>query len=212
MADMMDERYNVVLPDGLVERVQSTFPEQEEIEPSLISADKDANVHLLERAEIEAVFIDEGAGYKNSFGYFLYHEENGGIVIDETVKIYDNASKQGAGGQLVAGDTVNLGVFEAGTRMGFFLGANEYNGGTNRFYSIDGMNADGGLKHTAMVLDYDSQMAIIGFEDLWGGGDEDYNDMVFTLKVTPFRALDRSKLGSNDVLEPGVWRSRCFCG
>lgn len=213
--DLFETRYNVHVPQATLDLINKTFPESEPINPEFIAPDKDTNLYLTEAAEISITFIHEGAGHKNSFGYFTYELDSEGEVtnMSELKYIFNNASMVGAGGDLQVGDTVDLGLFQQGTRIGWFLGANEFNGNDLKFYSIDSMNPDNGLKHTCAVFDLNSRTTFYGFEDLWGGGDEDYNDLLWYVKATPWTAIDRSQMATTDVLEGlrGRFKSRCRC-
>jgi serralysin len=58
---------------------------------------------------------------------------------------------------------------------------------TAAYDKTQGMNADGQL-HTVGLLQSDQGTMKIGFEDLFGGGDKDYDDTVFTIDVGPSTA------------------------
>src|SRR5262249_21736015 len=129
-----------------------------------------------------------------SFGYFLYQDANGdGVISDSEISsrqvLWDNASQVGDGGSLIPGDGLNLGKFPAGTRMGFFLVADGFKGGTYTYYTIDQRNPDG-HRHLAMLATADREALILGIEDLpWAGSDHDFNDLLFTVSVSPKSAL-----------------------
>jgi hypothetical protein len=66
--------------------------------------------------------------------------------------------------------------------IGEFLANNPSNskgGGPNMFFSIGAANPDG----RAHMVSLDA--GVIGFEDLWGGGDADFNDVVIAFKNVP---------------------------
>ena len=86
---------------------------------------------------------------------------------------------------LLAGDFVDLGLTEAGTQLNFFLIGNGANGGTNVYTADPTLNSDG-TEHfisLAMTAVVDSPYLVIGVEDLYGGGDRDYNDLVFAVDI-----------------------------
>ena len=173
--------------------IQELLPEssQGDINPAFISNSTDPNIHLMQEAGISVTFIDEGAGYKNSFGYFVYDDDEN-ILYQET--IFANASKSGAGGSLVAGDTLDIGRFDAGTNIGFWVQANGYNDPNGHtYYSLDQYNPDG-LRHIAIINDPENQRLVIGFEDLYNLGDQDYNDVVFTFTADPYEAIDTTHI------------------
>ena len=71
--------------------------------------------------------------------------------------------------------TINLGIFTAGTELQFRLNVNDT--GNSFFTGPPSSNFDG-VFHASAVLD-SHKSAIVGFEDLQGGGDQDYNDLQF---------------------------------
>ncbi|BAZ42241.1 hypothetical protein NIES4101_82090 [Calothrix sp. NIES-4101] len=112
---------------------------------------------------------------------------------------------------LNVGDWVSLGTQKAGTQLDFLLLSNNINGGisgtdvktgktTKGVWSLnDALNPDG-LQH-AMAYYY-NDLLIVGFEDLWGGGDKDYNDTVFVIDVGKNNA--RVLAGLQSVPEPSA--------
>ncbi|MBD2449443.1 DUF4114 domain-containing protein [Nostoc sp. FACHB-152] len=100
-----------------------------------------------------------------------------------------NKTKQDS--PLNVGDWVNLGQFQAGTTLDFLLHSNDINGGIygknqqgqtvkGVFGLNDASNPDG-LQH---VMSYVyKNFLVLGYEDLWGGGDKDYNDVVFAIDI-----------------------------
>lgn len=85
---------------------------------------------------------------------------------------------------LLPGDFVDLGRFDAGTQLDFFLIANGAAGGTTTYSTQSSLNADG-INHV-VAFAYglkDSPYIILGFEDLYGGGDKDFNDVLFAVDI-----------------------------
>lgn len=66
--------------------------------------------------------------------------------------------------------------------MDFFVIANGAGGGTNAYSAPATRNPDQ-LDHVVSFVLPDSPYLIIGFEDLFGGGDRDYNDVVFAVDI-----------------------------
>jgi len=79
-----------------------------------------------------------------------------------------------------AGSSLSLGNFTAGTELSFRLEVQ--NTGMAFFTGIGANNIDG-VAH-AMVENMGEGSTMVGFEDLKGGGDRDYNDLVFTFTNT----------------------------
>ena len=70
----------------------------------------------------------------------------------------------------------------AGTSLDFFLISNGANGGTNTYWTNTADNPDK-FNHVVALAPENSDMLVIGFEDLYGGGDKDYNDLVFAVDI-----------------------------
>ena len=194
--------YHKDISDNLVQEVRDLFPERTEVNPSFVDPMLDPNLHIQQDAIVSLTFIDEGAGYWNSFGYFLYDENE--TVLEEHI-LFGNASELGEGGFLIPGDTIDIGLsynednsansLPAGTNMGFFVESNGwgnpvYSSATNyKFYTLDNLNPDG-KRHVAMVYSQESQAIIVGIEDVWYNySDKDFNDILFTFTTDPADAL-----------------------
>jgi len=76
--------------------------------------------------------------------------------------------------------TIDLGWFVAGTELTFRLDV--WNTGKQFFTGAGLVNPDG-LPHALAVTRFDAGLFLtdVGFEDLFGGGDRDYNDFMFRL-------------------------------
>ncbi len=70
---------------------------------------------------IDITFIDESAGFKNSFGYIFVDAEG---TIHETGLVWENSSKVGSGGDLVQGQSVETITVPEGLYAEFFIIAN----------------------------------------------------------------------------------------
>ncbi len=111
--------------------------------------------------DVVVTFVSNGAGYTSE----LYLD---GPVGDGLGSIFNNQSTP-------ISTSLNLGAFLAGTELIFKLevmntGKVFYSGGASR-------NPDG-IAHA--VVDSGLNQSKVGFEDLFGGGDLDYNDLVFS--------------------------------
>ena len=63
--------YNDYSPEFFA-RINNALPETE-INEAFLTDDAGSTISLTEEAEVFVTFIHEGAGYKNSFGYFVTH-------------------------------------------------------------------------------------------------------------------------------------------
>lgn len=188
--------------------IQAAFPEGLEVAPRLLDYRVDPNLHLFQEAEIEITYLGEGAGYHNSFGYFLYQDlnEDGSLDPSELLQreiLWEDISDVSEGGEMKAGDTFRLGKFPAGTRMGFFLIADAFRGGTETYFTIDSWNPDG-HRHLAMLATSDREQIILGIEDLpWDRSDRDFNDILFSVGVSPRSALQAAIEAGNIPVHDG---------
>ncbi len=73
------------------------------------------------------------------------------------------------------GQTFSLGSFDAGTELSFSLAVQNTG---NVFFTGAGANNIDGIAH-ALVESVGTGTLQVGFEDLLGGGDRDYNDLIF---------------------------------
>ena len=136
--------------------------------------------------DVEVYFINEGAGYRNQLFYSTDGGETKEIIFDDISS--PNSILRNSNGPLSLGQGVSLGNFVGDTFIEFFLKSNGANGGRN-FFGFDPTENPDAFPH---VLAYEIEdFILIGFEDLWNGGDKDYNDTVFVVRgVTDADAVD----------------------
>jgi hypothetical protein len=132
-----------------------------------------------------AYFISEGAGYHNTLGMST---TGGSPFSKDAALIFPDASApdgkpiRSESEPLLAGDFVDLGVLKKGSILDFFLIAN----GAEKpygFYSTERSLNEDGLTHAVAMAFDGSPYLLIGFEDLYNGGDKDYNDLVFAIDI-----------------------------
>lgn len=217
------ERTNVndSLPTDILNDIYNMLPETQPVNPSFISQDILTNIHIDGEVGFTTTasitFFNEGAGYRNSLGYFIYQTNNPPASIDDIPThtiIFPNASKSDTGDttgpDLKQGDTVELGIeLLAGQSIGFFLIPNgwafygeqvtgqnmiPWNGPWDQpFYSLEQLNpeTDTTKRHNVVFIDPQNELLVIGFDDqLISYGDRDYNDVLFAVNVTPFENID----------------------
>jgi hypothetical protein len=142
--------------------------------------------------EVKVHFLSEGAGYRNQLGV----RSTGTTAISDTIlfddivcltdscstnKGYRNSSNDPTDRPLQAGDFVNLGVVEAGTTLDFFLNQDGYGRTNPKQWHLETADNSDGLQH---IMAYEqSGYLVMAFEDLTGGGDKDYNDVVFAIDI-----------------------------
>jgi hypothetical protein len=154
-------------------------------------------------AAARVYFLGEGAGFRNTLGFSTM---GGSPLSPDAQLIFPNASSSiGYGGSgksirtsdepLVAGDFVDLGSFKAGTKLDFFIIANGFYGGKEYYSTEQSVNMDG-VVHAVSLASNGSAYLIIGFEDLKGGGDRDYNDLVFAVEIGSANVKAMAGLGA----------------
>lgn len=142
---------------------------------------------------VEAFFINEGAGYWNKFGYSLTNDESMAPYAssnnalkefwDEEVNTMWSgiASENGIyanGGSMTLGEGYSIGNVSAGDTVSFFLKnqpGNVFDSGT-----VGNTHNKDGLQHVT-TYQYEDFL-VLAYEDLYGGGDKDYNDVVIAVR------------------------------
>ncbi|MCL2915540.1 LruC domain-containing protein [Shewanella corallii] len=210
---------NSELPTTFLTDIYSRIPDGRRVNPDYIDGTSRSNLVIDDdfsgQVTVSATFLNEGAFFRNTFGYFLYDPDSPPqtfMDIAEHKIIFPNASKPPAGG-LVQGDSVPLDVeLVAGQAMGFFVIPNgwgfsssyaelESSGYWNQpFYSLPHLNPEpeGEKQHNVVFYDTQSELLVIGFEDVHRRqGDNDFNDLIFSLTVTPIYALEGIDAGGS---------------
>ncbi len=138
--------------------------------------------------DIRVWFLNEGAGYKNQLGFQAVKDGK------ETSKgeLFNNLSCDISGGKnsacqlgnngdgvLDIGDYVDIGKVSAGTQLNFLLRSDGFNGGKEVLGGADPTKNIDKLQH---LMAYSvGNYLLMGFEDIIGGGDLDFNDAVFVV-------------------------------
>lgn len=119
------------ISDNLVNTISDALPETSQVDAAFLNPSYDPNLTFSEDAQVAVTFVDEGAGYKNSLGYFNFEQgafdnlsfgdidtDNSGIIsafeLDavesvSTGMVFGNFSEAGGGGSLQTGDTAVIG-------------------------------------------------------------------------------------------------------
>ena len=139
--------------------------------------------------DVEVFFINEGAGYRNKFGYSdALPTTNGNSSLlnfwnDEVEVIWSDVSSSNSilrndNGPLALGQGYAIGNVAPGETLNFFLRSPR----DKVFDSLsveNTLNGDG-LQHVT-TYQY-GEYLVLAYEDLWNGGDKDYNDVVIAVK------------------------------
>ena len=122
----------VPVDQSLIETIDRQLPEAQAVGADFLNETYFPGLTLSADSQLSATFVNEGAGYRNSVGYFAYQDgafdgmSFGDIDTDSSGRIstseigalsgvtdmgmmFDNFSAQGSGGSLVAGDTTVFG-------------------------------------------------------------------------------------------------------
>ena len=186
---------------------------------ALIDDDQGANIFLKADATVTISYIAEGAGYLNSLAFFNFNTadfDNVTALNNSTIKdkvIFPNFSAA-PDGKMYFGGTVSLNKVLANTAIGFTCISNGWKSsaktvnGSQRsnaiFRSIKRLNPEPSTNnlnaHNVLLVDTVNEVIVVGFEDLnrekssnndnGYASDNDFNDVIFAIKVTPFSAVD----------------------
>jgi len=233
------------LTSQMLQTINATLPERSPlplhpIHKNYIAREATSNLVLKDPAEVWLTFVHEGAGYKNAVGYYIYPANNPphsvSEILDRMIMVYPNASYQGSGGGLLAGNRVKLkyfdganwsDVFPAGTGIGWFLVANGWRSSSTgvlersyeqtvfsdpvlnyQLYRTQGMSVEQSAQ-TVLLFDDNQQTLLLGFEDILRhhGGDQDFNDAVLLVEASPYTAVKKESILVRDPVNPDQTRT-----
>ena len=118
------------------------------------------NLQVQNDGNVTATFQGSNAGYISS------------LYLGGT-KVFSSNEASGA--------TFNLGNFTAGTNLEFRL---EVHNTGQTFFTGSGSNNVDGIAHAIVDDSFGDNETLVSFEDLLGGGDRDYNDLIFSFSNT----------------------------
>lgn len=193
------------VPASLLADIDASLPETQPVpsyHPEYL-VEQNMDVVLSDSADIWITFVHEGAGYKNTLGYYTYtvgNEPASADDIDSLFVIFPNLSFTGSGGNLSTGNKVHLGRFSPNTGIGWFLIPNGWDSGnqsiipkTETKYSNQNFNSYAGTdyrQHTILLNDASREQLVLGFEDITRpSGDNDFNDAIFYVTANPYAAV-----------------------
>lgn len=163
-----------------------------------------AKLKLMEESKVRVYFIGEGTGYVNTLGintkglgakegepHILFpHVKTAqglGTAAKWASKFYGSVFPfwiwpRAEDKPLRPGDFVDLGELPAGTRLNFFLVAKSGEG-LNTYSIFKETNPDG-IDHMVATAIEGTSYLLVSFEDMFGGGDADYEDCVFAVEMS----------------------------
>ncbi|GJL52891.1 MAG: hypothetical protein NPIRA02_00230 [Nitrospirales bacterium] len=128
--------------------------------PSLATSIVGGSLAVQQDGNVTATFQGSNAGYISS------------LYLGDTKIFTSNQA---------SGSTFDLGHFTAGTQLQFRL---EVHNTGQTFYTGSGTNNADGLAHAIVSDAFGQGETLVSFEDLLGGGDRDYNDLIFSFSNT----------------------------
>ena len=181
---------------GMMKTVNENLGEYTQLANVSSTALDPSKLVLSTAAQVRVYFLGEGAGYRNTLGINL---TGTGIASGNPQLVFPNASSHetyytwGRGTSeanrssiepLIAGDFVDLGTLAAGQKLDFFMLANGASAPSKaRVWTADASYNSDGIQHMASFAVNNSAYLLMSFEDLAGGGDQDYNDLVFAVEI-----------------------------
>lgn len=204
-----------IISADMLKSINTSLPEQKDVSklhPQYISAGAASDIVVTEKADIWLTFTYEGAGNKNSIGYYKYPTNNPPKTMQEidTIHfIFPNSSLVGSGGNMISGDKVKLGTFEAGSTIGLVLFSAGWNGTSVNYYAGGAFFTDSymnpesnpDLKKHTVLLQYKNTY-LIGFEDVHRDAvscDQDFNDVVIYATSNPVTAISNAGVAVADT-------------
>lgn len=191
--------------ETLMKNISSCLPErvnQMALHPELFSDTAILSVYIEEETDLYLTFLDEGAGWKNTLGYYV---DNPLVSIDDIEKhvIFPNSSKINSGGGLQYGDQVKIGdkKFQAGMVVEFYFVAQGWQNGL----LVDGLythytNKEFNIRQQQQSILFISEGCnelILAFEDIKLDDvkcDKDFNDVLFMIKDNPDPDVPNTRL------------------
>jgi len=206
---------------SLLEYINASLPESQPVptyHPTFLAEGKKTTLDIVETADVWLTFVHEGAGWRNSIGYYSYPTNQPPASLADIKKIivlFPNLSAVGSGGDLRSGNKVKLGRFEPGVTIGIVMLSNGWNGSKVEgwqypLFADKNLNpeSDKSLKqHNVLLWDEGNKLFLLGFEDVRRDNipfksDQDFNDAIFFVSSNPVRAI--STLGVSPVDKPGT--------
>jgi LruC domain-containing protein len=194
-----------IISSEMLSYISYSLPESKSVpklHPEFIANGTASNIDVTKKSNVWATFIYEGAGYRNTVGYYVYDTKNPPATakdIDTIYTLLPNASMVNSGGSLKSGDKIWLGTFDAGKTIGFVLFADAwrsyqtFNTAAPAYYTNSNFNPEptDSLKRHTVLLSNNGKY-IIGFEDMnrtYASCDHDFNDVCIYASSDPVDAI-----------------------
>ena len=201
--DMLGKPSNLVMPRDsisptLLSFLNSKLPKKQDnfkAHPELFTSVANATLNFTQKTVVSITFVQETAAFLNTVGFYTFPTNQPPTNANQITKIryiFPNCSALNSGGELVAGDKVNIGTFLPGTSIGFVLMEDSFKPLThsiytlgNHFCSADILNPenDPSIRRHVVIIDYPTinpTMSLINFEDTdrsTSSNDNDFDDV-----------------------------------
>lgn len=193
--DNYKQTYLNIITTNLPERVAYTGANLNQLDPT--------RLYFLFDYAPRIYYIYEGACYDNALGVTIAtvsaptNKPTTGSSYTVFPFVHSSISpvcssgsgKRSKSEPLLAGDFVQLPTVTAGQQLAFFIMANmDSNWNPADVYYNGNSNNPDNFQHMICFFPDNSQYLIIGFEDMYGGGDRDCNDLMFVVDIGPNNA------------------------
>ncbi|NJN27116.1 MAG: DUF4114 domain-containing protein [Cyclobacteriaceae bacterium] len=190
------EPENDLVSSNLIKFVTTALPETVSVAENdeYFNDEVRFNTELNEASEVFLTMVHEGAGWKNTLGYYTYDINNPPSTVydlDSMVVLFPNVSQPGT---VNPGEKILLGSFPAGTGIGYFLIAKGWNEGSicidsHIVFTDPKLNTytTPEFRQQTILLNYEQdEKLLLCFEDnKRPAGDDDFNDAVFYITANP---------------------------
>jgi LruC domain-containing protein len=204
-----------VVGADMLKSINTSLPEGKNVanlHPQYISSGATSNIIITEKADVWLTFIYEGAGYRNTLGFYKYQTNKPPATMQDIDTIhfaFPNASLVGSGGGMHSGDKIKIGTFEPGTTIGLVIFADGWNGTSVNYYAGGAYFSDSYLnpevnpilKRHTVLLQYNNTY-MIGFEDINREStscDHDFNDVMIYATSNPITAISNVGVQVADI-------------
>jgi tetratricopeptide (TPR) repeat protein len=184
---------------------------------------------LLEPSAVRVYFVGAQGGFKSALGYLaegaqMTQSHPRALFSNATapMKLFESADAMRQGtppaqalygkprqrqAPMLPGDFVDLGTLPAGSRLIFYLDTDSANlANKGRFTTIPPRNPDK-IEHVVTVAYQNSPYVLLGFEDLMGGGDRTFNDVVFAVELSDSTVAALGDKGNRVAVDDAIDRA-----
>jgi len=144
-------------------------------------------IYVENNGEVTAKYLGSSAAYTSTLYLYSPRDDDLFIFNSKTTPIGSTVSL----GTFIPGEELIFKIFVKNTGYSFFSGSNEL------------LNPDKKL-HTMVDFDWLNGETYLGFEDLYGGGDNDFNDVKFSFSNVTSSPINIPVPIINQIPEPNM--------